>query len=316
MRVLGERYRLEQRIGVGGMSEVWRGHDNVLDRPVAVKLIAPHLAEAEAVVEQVRTEARSAARLAHPNVASVHDFGMSSVLPGQPAPYIVMELVEGETLADHLRAGPLDWQIAVRVCAEVAAALAAAHVHGIVHRDIKPANIILTPAGVKVLDFGIAALVGEPDSGLDGTIVGTPAFVAPERLEADTVTPATPAADVYALGVLLYLCLARRLPWTPSDLPGVPPNAIPPGVEAAPLPPVPGLPDEVAALCLQCISRDPAERPTSFAVALLLAEAVDAQVYVPLTGVAPLVREVAPGTAWEDQATDVFEAPGRHRADP
>ena len=316
MRVLGERYRLERRIGVGGMSEVWRGHDSVLDRPVAVKLIAPHLvASSDTVVDQVRTEARSAARLTHPNVASVHDFGMSSLLPGTPAPYIVMELVEGETLADHLRAGPLDWQIAVRVCAEVAAALAAAHVHDIVHRDIKPANIILTPAGVKVLDFGIAAIAGEPDTGLDGTIVGTPAFVAPERLEADTVTPATPAADVYALGVLLYLCLARRLPWTPSDLPGVPPNAIPPGVDPAPLPPIDGLPEEVAQLCLQCISRDPDARPTSFAVALMLAEAVDAQVYVPLTGTAPLVREVAADNAWED-ATDVVELPGRHRADP
>jgi serine/threonine protein kinase len=317
MRVLGERYRLEQRIGVGGMSEVWRGHDDVLDRPVAVKLIAPHLIDSsESVVEQVRTEARSAARLTHPNVASVHDFGMSTLLPGTPAPYIVMELVEGETLADHLRAGPLDWHIAVRVCAEVAAALAAAHANGIVHRDIKPANIILTPAGVKVLDFGIAAIAGEPDSAVDGTIVGTPAFVAPERLEADGDTPATPAADVYALGVLLYLCLARTLPWEPSRLPGVPPNAIPPGVEPAPLPPIPGLPDEVSGLCDQCISRDPDARPTSFAVALMLAEAVDAQVYVPLTGTAPLVREVVSSAQWADEPTDVFEFPGRHRADP
>ena len=114
-------------------------------------------------MDRIRAEARSAARLVHPNVASVHDFGTSSTWPGRPVPYIVMELAEGETLAAHLRAGPLDWRIAVRVCAEVAAALAAAHADGIVHRDVKPANVMLTPAGVKVLDFGIATAAGAPD---------------------------------------------------------------------------------------------------------------------------------------------------------
>ncbi|MBE1490913.1 serine/threonine-protein kinase [Plantactinospora soyae] len=266
------------------MSEVWHGHDEVLDRPVAVKLITlPHAdpVAARAIVDQARTEARAAARLAHPNIASVHDFGLAPLPDGQPAPYIVMELVEGETLAVHLRSGALDWRIAVRVCAEVGAALAAAHLGGIVHRDVKPANIVLTPTGVKVLDFGIAALIGERDPVAGGEVVGTPAFVAPERLNG---LGASPATDVYAVGVVLYLSLVGRLPWPVRTEPERPLSHVhwPPD----PLPPVAGLPADVAELCLRCLSADPVDRPTSVAMALLLAEAVEAQVYVPV-GVLP-----------------------------
>ncbi|MGI5215928.1 protein kinase domain-containing protein [Plantactinospora sp. CA-290183] len=284
MPVLDGRYRLDQRIGAGGMSEVWQAHDEVLDRPVAVKVITLPYADAaagRAIVEQARTEARAAARLAHPNIASVHDFGLAPLPDGRPAPYIVMELVEGETLAVHLRSGALDWRIAVRVCAEAGAALAAAHQGGIVHRDVKPANIVLTPAGVKVLDFGIAALIGERDLAAGGEVVGTPAFVAPERLDGVRASPAT---DVYAVGVVLYLSLAGRLPWPVRTEPDRPLSHVyrPP----EPLPPVAGLPADVAELCLGCLSADPADRPTSVAMALLLAEAVEAQVYVPV-GVLP-----------------------------
>src|SRR4051812_45489129 len=186
VRILGGRYQLEQCIGVGGMSEVWRGFDQVLARPVAVKVLSRALAAGCASDERVRTEARSAAQLAHPNVASVYDFGIaptpSDRLPDVPAPYIVMELVDGATLADHLAKGAMDWHIAVRICAEVCAALAAAHSHGIVHRDVKPANIMLTPTGAKVLDFGIATDAGGHDVQPDGTVLGTPAYLAPERL--------------------------------------------------------------------------------------------------------------------------------------
>src|SRR4051794_15379888 len=220
MRMLGGRYQLVRRIGVGGMSEVWRGHDEVLDRPVAVKIMTPGVAgtlDEDSGVDLVRTEARSAARLAHPNVAGVHDFGTSAT-DGWRVPYIVMELVEGQTLGQHLAAGPLDWRIGVRICAEVAAALAAAHAEQLVHRDIKPGNIMLTPSGAKVLDFGIAAAVGTADDDPDGPVMGTPAFVAPERFAGQ---PATPATDMFALGTVLYQCLSGRLPWlaaTPTDL--------------------------------------------------------------------------------------------------
>lgn len=333
MRTLGGRYQLEQRIGIGGMSEVWRGHDQVLDRPVAVKIMAPAvegtLGEINGV-ELVRTEARSAARLAHPNVAGVHDFGTSPA-PGREVPYIVMELVDGLTLSAHLDAGLFDWRIAVRVCAEVAAALAAAHAEQVVHRDIKPANIMLTPAGAKVLDFGIAAAVGSHDPDPDGPVMGTPAYVAPERFEG---LPATPATDMYSLGVLLYHCLSGRLPWAAASHTEL--------VEAQrhrdpePLPTIEGMAPEVLDLCSRCLHRDPAERPTALVAALLLAEAVDARVYVPLTDLSMMRPRPAQVSPWDERAagapTDmalapvpepdtspvgarpVGDGPGRHRA--
>lgn len=308
MRTLAGRYQLAQRIGLGGMSEVWRAHDLVLDRPVAVKLMSPGQQSEQTSVERIRAEARNAARLVHPNVASVHDFGTSTTLPGREAPYIVMELAEGETLAAHLRAGPLDWRIAVRVCAEVAAALAAAHAHGIVHRDVKPANVMLTPSGVKVLDFGIASPAGEPDENPDGMVVGTPAYLAPEQFDRQ---PATPAADMYALGVLLYYCLTGRLPYaagtTATQLVGARRR-----VTAEPLPPIEGLPPEVAELCRDCLDDDPARRPTSLMAALLLAEAVDARVYVPMQASVPRPRS-APVSEWTERAaTEATEAVALH----
>jgi serine/threonine-protein kinase len=301
MRTLGGRYQLEQRIGIGGMSEVWRGHDRVLDRPVAVKIMAPAvegtLGETDGV-DMVRTEARSAARLAHPNVAGVHDFGTSSA-PGREVPYIVMELVDGQTLSEHLGAGLFDWRIAVRICAEVAAALAAAHAEHVVHRDIKPANIMLTPAGAKVLDFGIAAAVGSHDPDPAGPVMGTPAYVAPERFEG---LPATPATDMYSLGVLLYHCLSGRLPWQAASHTEL--------VDAQrhrdpdPLPVIEGLAPEVLDLCSRCLHRDPAERPTALVAALLLAEAVDARVYVPLMDARTVMPRPSRVSAWDQRAAD------------
>jgi serine/threonine protein kinase len=301
MRTLGGRYQLVRRIGVGGMSEVWRGHDEVLDRAVAVKIIGPAgagTAGAESGVESVRTEARSAARLAHPNVAGVHDFGTSAT-DGTEVPYIVMELVEGQTLGEHMAAGPLDWRIGVRICAEVAAALAAAHAEQVVHRDIKPANVMLTPSGAKVLDFGIAASVGQPDPDPDGPVMGTPAYVAPERFDGG---PATPAADMFALGTLLYHCLSGRLPWlaaNPTELVRRQRYEDP-----DPLPDVDGLPPEVLDLCSRCLNRDPGERPTALVAALLLAEAVDARVYVPMHDLAAGVTRPSAPPPWDQRAAD------------
>jgi len=317
MRMLGGRYQLVRRIGVGGMAEVWRGHDQVLDRPVAVKIMAPAvegtLGEV-AGVELVRTEARSAARLAHPNVAGVHDFGTSPA-PGRDVPYIVMELVDGQTLSQHLNAGPLDWRIAVRVCAEVAAALAAAHAEHVVHRDIKPSNIMLTPSGAKVLDFGIAAATGSPDPDPDGPVMGTPAYVAPERFDG---LPATPASDMFALGVLLYHCLSGRLPWqarTNTELIESQRFHVP-----DPLPVIDGLAPEVIDLVSRCLHAHPADRPPALVAALVLAEAVDARVYVPLTDLgADGPRPSVPG--WDEQAAEAATSVavphprvGRHRA--
>lgn len=321
MRTLGGRYQLVNRIGLGGMSEVWRGHDRVLDRPVAVKIMAPAVEGTLGGigVELVRSEARSAARLAHPNVAGVHDFGTSPG-PDREVPYIVMELVEGQTLSVHLAAGRLDWRIGVRICAEVAAALAAAHAEQVVHRDIKPANIILTPAGAKVLDFGIAAFTGSPDPDPDGPVMGTPAYIAPERFEG---MPATPATDMFALGTLLYHCLSGRLPWsarTNTEL-----VTLQRFDDPEPLPEIDGLPPEVLDLCSRCLAKDPLDRPTALVAALLLAEAVDARVYVPLTDLNPDADRGPALSPWDERAasaptadaglrTGPAERVGRHRA--
>ncbi|MEU4428292.1 serine/threonine-protein kinase, partial [Actinoplanes sp. NPDC024001] len=299
MRTLGGRYQLVNRIGLGGMSEVWRGHDQVLDRPVAVKIMAPAVEGTlgEVGVELVRAEARSAARLAHPNVAGVHDFGTSPAPGRRDVPYIVMELVEGQTLSRHLAAGRLDWRIGVRVCAEVAAALAAAHAEHVVHRDIKPANIMLTPAGAKVLDFGIAAVIGSPDPDPEGPVMGTPAYIAPERFEG---MPATPATDMFALGTLIYHCLSGRLPWsarTNTELVVAQRFADP-----EPLPHIDGLAPEVLDLCSRCLAKDPADRPTALVAALLLAEAVDARVYVPLADLEPDLHRPAAISPWDEAA--------------
>ncbi|MDG4762681.1 serine/threonine-protein kinase [Solwaraspora sp. WMMD406] len=298
MRTLGGRYRLDLLVGVGGMSQVWQAHDEVLDRPVAVKMIAADRADRadrETLLEKVRWEARAAARLAHPNVASVHDFGLADGPNGEPGPYIVMELVQGLTLSAHLATGALDWRIAVRICAEVSAALAAAHAQGIVHRDIKPANVVLTPSGAKVLDFGIAKAAGWAETDPDGSLQGTPAFVAPERWDGGA---ATPASDSYATGVLLYLCLAGRLPWPLKPGMRRPPRHIAP----EPLPPIDGLPADVVDLCLRSMARDPRLRPSSVAAALLWADAVDAQVYVPIADLTVPRPRPAPAPPWGKRA--------------
>ncbi|MEV1286188.1 protein kinase [Micromonospora sp. NPDC049679] len=251
---LHERYTLAEQIGQGGMSDVWRAVDELLGRPVAVKALAPTVDPA--LRAATRREARAAARLTHPHVTQVYDYGEATLPDGEVVPYLVMELVEGRNLAERLEHGPLPWPAATRVAAQVATGLAAAHRLGVVHRDIKPGNVMLTSTGVKILDFGIAALAdGGPDPD-GGWLVGTPAYAAPERLKHDAAHPAT---DVYALGALLYECLAGELPiavasWSEAasahedDVPVEPPA-------------VPGLPPVVAELCLASLSRDPDARP-------------------------------------------------------
>jgi serine/threonine protein kinase len=192
VRCLGGRYRLQRKLGQGGMASVWLAHDEVLDRVVAVKLLTPeHTADQESF-DRARNEARHGAQFAHPNVVSVYDFGTTR-RAGKGTAYLVMELVEGQPLGEVMQGGPLDWRVAGRVCAEVAAGLAAAHGHGIVHRDVKPANVVLTSAGAKILDFGVAIRAGEPDQLPDGTLLGTPTYLAPERLGRG---PAAPSPDV------------------------------------------------------------------------------------------------------------------------
>ena len=270
---LGGRYRLLTPIGTGGMSVVWRARDIVLDRDVAVKLLSVDLAGDVSSRERIRAEALAVAKLSHPNITNVHDYGESTV---DGAPYVVMELLEGDLLSSRLRASRMSWRHATQIGAQVAAALAAAHDRGVVHRDIKPTNVMLTGSGAKVLDFGVAGLAGSPDDDDSGMVFGTPAYLAPERLIGDVVLPAT---DVYALGLLVYRCLTDRLPWdaeTPTQMIA---NHVyePP----SPLPAIDGLPEEVAVLIGRCLAKEPEDRPTARSAARILAAATGIHVVLP-----------------------------------
>ncbi len=265
--LLAGRYRLVERLGAGGMSVVWRGFDEVLGRQVAVKVLPPSTSADPAFRRRLRAEAQAAARLSHPNITNVYDYGEATTVDGEPVPYVVMELIDGESLAAVLaRARKLPWQHAVRITAEVAAALAAAHSRGIVHRDVTPANVMLTATGAKVVDFGISALIGENDIDPDGSLLGTPAYLAPERLEGGQVSPAT---DVYAVGLLIYRTLIGQLPWDVGTTTAL--LRAHQYTEPEPLPPVDGLPPEVDALVGRCLEKRPDDRPSSAELAHVLA---------------------------------------------
>jgi eukaryotic-like serine/threonine-protein kinase len=269
VQTLGGRYRLVELLGRGGMSAVWRAHDEVLGRSVAVKVMGARHAADPTRRARLRAEAQAVACLSHPYITGVHDYGESPTVSGERVPYLVMELVRGPTLAQRLKAGSLPARAAMRICAQVAIALAAAHARGLVHRDVKPGNVILTPAGPKVVDFGIAAAAGERgEPGSNGEIWGTPAYVAPERLAGGRVSP---AADVYALGLVLYRALAGSVPWPAAT--AVELLYAHQYEEPAPLPPIAGVPAEVRALCHRCLAKDPRRRPTAREVAAVLARA-------------------------------------------
>ncbi|MDP9794257.1 serine/threonine-protein kinase [Catenuloplanes nepalensis] len=272
-QVLGGRYRLDGEVGRGGMAVVWRAYDEVLGRAVAVKVLdGQYVTDPDARV-RIREEARAAARLSHPNIAQVHDFGE---VPdgGDVLPYVVMELVSGVTLARRLRTEPLHLEAALRCCAEVAAALTAAHEEGLVHRDIKPANVMLTRQGAKVVDFGIAAVATPGSGGAPAEVpMGTPGYIAPERLTGDGVLPAT---DVYALGVLLYLLISGRAPWTAESITEMLDAHV--YTEPDPLPPLPHVPAAVVDLCHRCLHKDPAARPSAREAAVVLARAAGVRV--------------------------------------
>ncbi|GIM96783.1 hypothetical protein Ato02nite_085760 [Paractinoplanes toevensis] len=256
-----------ERLGAGGMSVVWRGFDEVLGRQVAVKVLAPSTSADPVFRRRLRDEAQAVARLSHPNIANVYDYGEATTADGEPVPFVVMELVDGESLAAMLaRTRSLPWQQAVRIGAEVAGGLAAAHSRGIVHRDVTPANVMLPAGGAKVVDFGISALVGENDIGPDGSLLGTPAYLAPERLEGGQVSSAT---DVYAVGLLIYRTLIGRLPWDVGTTTAL--LRAHQYVEPDPLPPVEGLPAAVAELVGRCLDKRPQDRPSSAELAEVLA---------------------------------------------
>ncbi|MEW2378275.1 protein kinase [Micromonospora sp. NPDC047812] len=281
---LHDRYVLRERIGLGGMSEVWRADDEVLHRPVAVKALTREFATDPQLRATIQREARAAARLTHPHVTQVYDYGEAALDGGIVVPYLVMELVQGRNLADRLAAGPLPWPEAVRMAGQIAAALAAAHRIGVVHRDVKPGNVMLTETGAKVLDFGIAALAGphHPRAGQTGELLmGTPAYFAPERMRPG---PPNPASDVYALGALLYRTLTGRAPLPVQTWEDA--LEVHAGHPPVPPPRVPGLPPDIAELTLACLATDPARRPSAAQLAARFGPQAPAH---PTTAVLPTV---------------------------
>ena len=214
-RVLSGRYRVVRHLARGGMAEVYLAHDQLLDRRVAVKVLFPELAQDASFVERFRREARAAAGLNHPNIVSVYDFGEDG-----GSYYIVMEYVDGTTLRDIIRSdGPLEARRTATLGADVAAALAVAHAHGIIHRDVKPGNVLIAgsvpernvDSVVKVADFGIAR-AGDPRESLTmtGAVMGTATYLSPEQAQGG---PVDASSDLCGLGCVLYELLCGSPPF-------------------------------------------------------------------------------------------------------
>lgn len=263
---LAGRYRLDEPLGSGGAGQVWRAVDLILERQVAVKLLRADAVGDPEARARFRAEARHASRLSHPGVAQVYDYGDD----GSPdVPFLVMELVDGPSLAEVLAAGPLGPGQAIDLIAQVAAGLHAAHSAGLVHRDIKPGNLLITGDGqVKVTDFGIARVAQETPLTAAGILAGTPGYLAPERVAGE---PATPASDLYSLGVVAYECLAGAPPFRGPAL------QVAQAHVTCPLPALPvTVPAEVAVLVAALTAKDPRNRPRSAREAAELAGRVRA----------------------------------------
>ncbi|MFF8473240.1 serine/threonine-protein kinase [Streptomyces sp. NPDC015414] len=277
-RLIAGRYRLLAKLGHGGMGTVWRAKDETVDREVAVKepRVPDHLPERERAnaFERMRREARAAARLDHPAVVNVHDV---AVVDGRP--WVVMELVHGRSLGGALQEGTLDAREAARIGLEVLGALEAAHAAGVLHRDVKPDNVLLGRYGRVVLtDFGIAQIEGETNLTDTGGFVGSPEYIAPERVLGQRPGP---ASDLWSLGVVLYTATEGVSPFrrsnTPATLQSVL-NATPAAPAAARGP----LAEAVNSL----LQKDPARRPTAARVRVLLEAAANSPAPEPTQHVA------------------------------
>ena len=254
-QLFADRYRLERRLGVGGMATVQLAFDTRLERHVAVKLLAEHLAEDSAFVSRFRREALAAARLVHPNIVQVFDFGSESSSGRQ---FIVMEFVDGQSCAEILRdRGPLGPRDAVDILAQACRGLDYAHRNGVVHRDVKPGNLLRNTDGVvKLADFGIAKAAEQSDITKVGSVLGTAAYLSPEQARGE---PAGPGSDLYALGVVAYQLMANRLPYEAASLTDL--ARLQESGSPDPLNEVArDVPPALAAVVLRALARDPERR--------------------------------------------------------
>ncbi len=265
METLSGRYEIIDRLGSGGMSSVYRATDRTLERTVAVKVLAEHLSDDERFVARFRREALAVAKLIHPNIVQVYDTGVD-----EGRHYIVMEYVEGRSGAQLLqRQGPLDAETTAEIGIQACAGLDYAHRRGIIHRDVKPGNLMIVggPVGggaqlaVKLTDFGIARAVEQTRITQVGSVVGTAAYLSPEQVRGEEATPAT---DVYALGVVLYQFLTGRLPYEGSSLAELAVRQ----QNERPLPPSTyngEVPETLGAAVLRALEGDPSRRYASAA---------------------------------------------------
>ncbi|WP_449276709.1 protein kinase domain-containing protein [Leucobacter sp. GX24907] len=299
----GGRYELSSRIAVGGMGEVWKASDSIIGRTVAIKILKDEYMGDPGFLERFRAEARHAALVNHEGIANVFDYGEE-----QGSAYIVMELVPGEPLSSIIeREGRLPSDRVLGIVAQTATSLQAAHDAGLVHRDIKPGNLLITPEGrVKITDFGIARIADQVPLTATGQVMGTVQYLAPEQASGHTATPAT---DIYSLGIVAYECLAGKRPFTGDSQVAIAMAQI----NDTP----PDLPDDVSGpvsnLVLACLAKDADGRPQTAAklahaaAALHRGNVQQAASYVPqILGAGDAATTVLPQTGGDDAATTVM----------
>ncbi|MEA2196488.1 MAG: eukaryotic-like serine/threonine-protein kinase [Solirubrobacteraceae bacterium] len=300
------RYRLERRLGIGGMSTVQLAFDERLQRYVAVKLLAEHLADDESFVSRFRREALAAARLVHPNIVQVFDFGFDKTAHQH---FIVMEHVSGQSCAELLRdRGHLEVDEAVSIITQACRGLDYAHRNGVVHRDVKPGNLLVADTGVvKLADFGIARATDQSSITQVGSVLGTAAYLAPEQARGEE---AGPRADIYSLGVVSYQLLSGRLPYEAASL-----SELALRQQRESPPPLnqlnPSVPPELARVVATALAIDQEDRPPD---GLILADAIraGAQGLDPRLGTAPVgtrATRVLPAHQSATAATRVVPAP-------
>lgn len=260
----GGRYELQSRIAIGGMGEVWEATDHVIGRTVAIKILKDEYMGDPGFLERFRAEARHAALVNHEGIASVFDYGEEN-----GSAYLVMELVPGEALSTIIeRDGPLSADKTLDIVAQSASALQAAHAAGLVHRDIKPGNLLITPDGrVKITDFGIARIADQVPLTATGQVMGTVQYLSPEQASGHAASPAT---DIYSLGIVAYECLAGKRPFTGESQVAIAMAQI--NEQPPPLPAT--VPIPVQNLVMAMIAKKPADRPSSAATVARAAQAL------------------------------------------
>ena len=265
-RVLARRYEILEHIGGGGMADVYKAHDKLLDRLVAVKILHAQFSNDAEFIDKFHREAQGAARLAHPNIVNIYDVGEE-----EGSHFIVMEYVPGDTLKSRIqKEGKLPVAEALQITKEIASALEQAHRNNLVHCDIKPHNILMMPDGhIKVADFGIARAVTSATMTYSGTVVGSVHYFSPEQAKGSAITP---KSDIYSLGVVLYEMLTGALPFTGETTVSIALKHLqeePPTIRQAD----PDIPPVVESVVLQAMSKDPAERPSSTELIKAITEA-------------------------------------------